>query len=261
MHLLALASGSRGNSTLVRHGDATVLVDAGLPITQMEERLEAARLGLGAVGLLVATHGHLDHARSLGVLARRWRVPVACAPAIQTHAALRRSKRTTTLSPAAPLLVDAGAGAPPLLVHAVEIPHDAHPTYALRLEAGDRRAVVLTDIGRPCERTAAALHDPHVLFLEFNYDEELLERGPYPASLKRRIRSGNGHLSNAQGAAMLARIAGPNLHTLVLAHLSQTNNRPELARAAAERALAELGLAHVAVHVAEQDAIGTPIAV
>lgn len=261
MNLLALASGSQGNSTLVRHGDAAVLVDAGLPITAMEQRLEAARLGLGAVGLLVATHGHLDHARSVGVLARRWRVPVACAPAIQTHASLRRSKRTTTLSPGAPLVVDAGGGAEPLTIHAVEIPHDAHPTYALRLDAGDRRAVILTDIGRVCERTAGALFDPHVLLLEFNHDEELLERGPYSASLKRRIRGGNGHLSNRQAADMLKRIAGPRLHTVVLAHLSRTNNTRELALAAARAALVELGRSDVDVHVAEQDSIGTPITV
>jgi len=261
MHLQVLSSGSGGNSVLVRHGDAALLVDAGLPAVEMDARLEAARIGLGAIDAIVATHGHLDHTRSAGILARRWRVPVACAPAIQSNAAVRRAKRLTTLSPAAPLEFDAGAGAGPLVVRAIEVPHDARPTYAIRLEADGRCAVVLTDIGRPDERVADALIGAHVLYLEFNYDPALLDAGPYPAKLKRRIRGGSGHLSNEQAASMLERMAGDELHTLVLAHLSETNNTPDRALAAARGALARCGAERVTVHVAEQHAIGPNLAV
>jgi len=90
----------------------------------------------------------------------------------------------------------------------------------------------------------------------------MLERGPYPAMLKKRVSGDGGHLSNEQSAQMLRKLAGANLHTLVLAHLSETNNRPELAREVAERTLAELGLAaRVRVVIASQDAIGENLAV
>lgn len=256
MHVQVLSSGSGGNSVLVRHGDVGILVDAGLPANEMDARLESARIGLGAIDAIVATHGHLDHTRSAGILARRWRIPVACAPAIQSNAAVRRAKRLTTLSPSTPLVLDAGGDAGTLVVRAIEIPHDARPTYALRIEAGDRCAVVLTDMGRPDERVAEALVGAHLLYLEFNYDPGLLDAGPYPAKLKRRIRGGSGHLSNEQAAQMLERLVGDELHTLVLGHLSEKNNTPELALAAARGALATCGAERVAVHVAEQHAIG-----
>ncbi|MEZ5980253.1 MAG: MBL fold metallo-hydrolase [Planctomycetota bacterium] len=261
MHLRVLSSGSKGNSLLVRHGDASLLVDAGLTAAAMDERLERARLGIDAVNGVLVTHGHLDHTRSAGILSRRWRVPLWCAPAVQSNAAIRRSKRMETLSPARPLEIGAGAGCDALLAHVHEIPHDAAPTYAVRLEGGGRRAAVLTDMGRPCDRAAAFLAGAHVLVLEFNYDPELLDAGPYPASLKRRIRSGRGHLSNAQGAEMLRALAGPELHTLVLAHVSETNNTPEHARACAEETLRAIGREDVAVHVASQWEVGPNIEV
>jgi phosphoribosyl 1,2-cyclic phosphodiesterase len=261
MHVQVLSSGSGGNSILVRHGDACVLVDAGLPAVDMDARLEAARIGLGGIHMIAVTHGHLDHTRSAGILARRWRVPVACAPAIQSNAAVRRSKNLATFSPTHPVVVDAGAGSPPLELHAVVIPHDASPTYAIRIQAGDKRAVVVTDMGRPDQDVARQLANADLLYLEFNYDEQMLANGPYPAKLKHRIRSGGGHLSNEQSATMLRWLASERLHTLVLGHLSEKNNTPELALATARATLNEMELDHVDVHVAEQHAVGPNLAV
>jgi phosphoribosyl 1,2-cyclic phosphodiesterase len=143
----------------------------------------------------------------------------------------------------------------------VLLPHDCDPTVAFRLEHGERRAVILTDLGRPRPELARELRGAHLLLLEFNYDPEMMRSGPYPPVLQRRITGGRGHLSNGQAARMLELLAGPELHTLVLGHLSQKNNRPELALEAARATLDRLGLGHVRTIVAEQDAIGENLAV
>ena len=139
---------------------------------------------------------------------------------------------------------------------AVKIPHDVDPTVALRVDHGERSVAVITDMGRPDAAAVERLANTDVLVLEFNHDPELLAAGPYSDALKRRICGGAGHLSNAQAAELLAALAGPRLHTLVLAHLSLTNNRPELAVAAARGALEELGRPEVRVVVAAQDEPG-----
>jgi phosphoribosyl 1,2-cyclic phosphodiesterase len=149
-----------------------------------------------------------------------------------------------------------------LLATPVGIPHDCDPTVAYRLEHRGRVAVVLTDMGRVDDAVARALHGAHVLVLEFNHQPELMETSPYPPVLRKRILGDRGHLSNAQGAAMLERMASENLHTLVLAHLSTKTNTPERALEAAQAALERLGIAHrVRVIVARQDRALDPIEV
>ncbi len=262
MRVQVLSSGSGGNATLVRAGDLRVLADAGLPITTLDQRLECARLPYDGCDAVVVTHGHLDHARSAGILARRWRVPVHAGEAIQLHAAIRRGKRFRPLSPAHPTELIARRGEGWLRLAVAHLPHDADPTYGLRFESHDRRvAVVLTDCGRPDPVAAEKLRGAHVLVLEFNYDPEMLAAGPYPPALQRRIRGGRGHLSNEQAAQMLRWLAGPELHTVVLAHLSEKNNTPELARAAAEAALADIERSDVRVVIAQQDRALDPIEV
>jgi len=262
MHLQVLSSGSRGNSTLVRGGETRILVDCGLGPRQQTERLEAARLPVRALHHIALSHGHLDHTRSAGVLGKRNPdLTVHCAERLMGNQALQRARRLSRLAIGRETLLTDSRGADPVTMLAVKIPHDADPTVAFRLEHEGRVAVVLTDMGRPAPEATAALANPHVLVLEFNHDEELLASGPYPEKLKRRIRGDGGHLSNRQAAEVLVRLAGPNLHTLVLAHLSKENNRPELALAAAGATLAELGRSDVRVLVASQDEVGESLAV
>lgn len=256
MHLQVLASGSAGNATLVRAGDAALLVDAGLAGPAMEERLCAARLGHGGLDHVLVTHGHLDHARSAGVLARRHRALLHCSEAIMSNASIRRHKRLATLTIGSSAELENARGSDAVRVTPIEIPHDAPPTVAFRLEHDGRTAVILTDMGVPRPEVAARLRGAHVLVLEFNHDAQLLAGGPYPAALKRRIAGNAGHLSNEQAARMLCAMADGNLHTLVLAHLSAHNNTPERALEAARAALEVAGLHGVRVLVAGQDEVG-----
>ena len=167
-----------------------------------------------------------------------------------------RAPKFQTLSIGSEYQVCAGLSYKP-----VTLPHDCDPTVAFRIESNSRVVVVLTDMGHPNADVARALSGAHVLLLEFNHDTQLLNEGPYPAALKRRIAGAQGHLSNSEAGEMLRRMAGEELHTLILAHLSRENNTPELARSAAQEILAEAGLEHVNVLVASQDEIGPNIEV
>jgi phosphoribosyl 1,2-cyclic phosphodiesterase len=205
---------------------------------------------------VLVTHGHLDHARSAGALARRERALLHTAAALQSNASIRRCKNLNTLSVGSTQALPGRASDDGLCATSVPLPHDASPTVAFKIEHGGRCAVILTDMGMPRSDVARALRGAHVLLLEFNHDPRMLANGPYPAALKRRILGNAGHLSNEQAAAMLEQLAGDELHTLVLAHLSEKNNTRELALECATAALARLGLGHVRVLIADQDRIG-----
>ena len=252
MHLQILSSGSGGNAALIRAGETRLLVDAGLPCAELERRFVLARVHAGLDHVFV-THGHLDHARSAGLIARKRGALLHCAEAIMGNASIRRHKRLNTLRIGSAAEVDGPRGRDDVRVTPVLLPHDAAPTVAFRIEHGERTAVILTDMGEPRDDVARALRGAHVLVLEFNHDEGMLESGPYPFALKKRIRGNAGHLSNDQAAAMLRLMAGPQLHTLVLAHLSEHNNTPDLALECARATLESLGLAHVRLLVARQD--------
>jgi len=262
VHYQVLSSGSKGNSALVRAGEVRLLIDAGLSARAQTERLEAARTSVKALHHIALTHGHLDHARCAGVLSKRNQdLTVHCAERLMKNKSLARARRLATLRIGSEFELFDFERRDSLRLLAVQIPHDADPTVAFRVEHHGRRLVVLTDMGHPAPRNLAPLADPHVLHLEFNHDEDMLEAGPYPPKLQKRILGEGGHLSNLQAAEVLEQLAGPSLHTLVLAHLSEHNNTPELARSVAEAKLAELGRSHVRVLIASQTEVGESLEV
>ncbi len=260
MHCQVLSSGSRGNATLIRAGDTRLLVDAGLSLRELRARLEAARVPHRGIDHVLVSHGHLDHARSAGALALASDATVHCPEGVLQHRSVARAPRHVALRIGATTEIAQESGEP-VRYTPIPVPHDCHPTVAFKLEHAERRLVLLTDIGRPCETTARALAGAHVLVLEFNHDAEMLAGGPYPATLKHRVSGAGGHLSNAQAQLMLRALAGRDLHTLILGHLSRHNNTPTLALAAARATLEELGLHGVEVLVASQDEIGPNIPV
>lgn len=256
MHLQVLSSGSEGNATLVRAGETNVLVDAGLGPRALSERFEAARVGPRQLDHVLVTHAHLDHSRSAGITAKRHEATLHATSALLRHRVIARSPRLSTVPVGGRFELAGRAGEESLVVRAVALPHDCDPTVAYRIEHAGRVAVILTDMGRPDAAVARELAGANLLVLEFNYCPVLMETSVYPLPLRRRICGDRGHLSNAQAAEMLALLAGPELETLVLAHLSQKTNTAELALEKAKGALERLGLGHVAVHVAEQHGVG-----
>lgn len=240
-------------------GELCVLVDAGLPPRELRARFTAAGLAYRGLDHVLVTHGHLDHARSAGIVAKQHQATVHCANSLLRARSIVRAPRLVALHIGAESPLE-GSGER-ASYRPVLIPHDCDPTVAYRIEHRGRALGILTDIGRPDDGVAAALRGVHLLVLEFNHDAGLLATGPYGEPLKRRILGDRGHLSNAQAAEMLTEIATPELHTVVLAHLSAHNNTPELAVAAAREALTRIGRDDVRVEVASQDAVGESLAV
>lgn len=261
MHLQVLSSGSEGNSTLIRCGDLTVLVDAGLTMRALSERIEAARIAPSQIDHVVLTHAHLDHARSAGILGKRHDALVHCPEAMMQNRSVARAPRLSTLPIGGAFELEVPGTEEALLIETIPLPHDCDPTVALRLTHGGRTAIICTDCGHPRHDLAPLLQGANVLVLEFNYQPELMATSPYPPKLRRRISGDQGHLSNAQAQTLLAELVGPDLHTLILAHLSKKTNEPELALSAAKETLEELARLDVDVSVAAQDEIGPNIEV
>jgi phosphoribosyl 1,2-cyclic phosphodiesterase len=256
VHLQVLGSGSGGNSVLVRAGELNCLVDAGLPIDELERRLAEARVPPHRLDAIALTHGHLDHARSAGLLSRKTGARVYCSTSLMSNASLRCARAFHALPAGGSVVVRARRGPDELRLSSIPLPHDAEPTLAFRIEHAGRIAVICTDMGHPERAAAERLAGAHLFVLEFNHDSGMLARGPYTAALKRRVAGPRGHLSNAEAAEVLRWALAPELGTLVLAHLSATNNRPELALECARAVLSEAGRTDVRLVVAEQERLG-----
>ncbi len=246
LRFTVLASGSRGNSFLVQSGGGALLVDAGLSVRRMEERLLAAGCALEALAAVVITHEHHDHIAGLDVLARRCPCPVFCNAA--TDRALRRKWPTWQR---ATLFVTGDEWEPVagIRVRTFPVPHDAEEPVGLVVESGGARVGLLTDLGFATALVLESVRGVNALVLETNYDEALLradQKRPWP--VKQRIMARHGHLSNGVAAALLSEVAGPGLRHVFLAHLSEDCNRPELAEQAVRAALSSKGMDGVAVH-------------
>lgn len=248
MHYAALASGSKGNCHALSHGGRTLLVDAGLSLKQIRQRLSDLGLDAGGVGALAITHEHSDHVSALDVILRRtdW--------AILATAATRKAvqaRQGEAIPPERWIEVRAGVATDweGWRVLPFALPHDAADPVAYRVEAAGWACAVVTDLGHPTALVADHLQDLELLVLEANHDVDMLREGDYPPHLKARILSRVGHLSNEAMADLLARALSPRLRRVVLAHLSESNNLPELARLAAETVLAGSG---VTLEVARQ---------
>jgi phosphoribosyl 1,2-cyclic phosphodiesterase len=231
MRFRSLGSGSGGNATVVESGGAQpsrVLIDCGFSLRELEARLGRAGLAAGDIHAVFVTHEHGDHVGCAAGFARRHRVPLW-------------TSRGTWLAVGAPDCGDGllnfardgeGIAVGALELRPFTVPHDAREPLQLCVGDGARRLGVLTDCGAATPHLLAALQRCDALLLECNHDRELLAASRYPASLKARIGGRLGHLANDTAAQILAGCLHAGLRHLVAAHLSEQNNRPELARAA-----------------------------
>lgn len=230
-----LASGSKGNAIYVESRGRAVLIDCGLSGVELLRRLDAAGLSAGAIEAVILTHEHRDHSSGAGVVARKLRVPLLATEATFEAAPALGPARRQVIAAGRPFQA-AGMDLTPF-----SLPHDAADPVGLVFAAGAARLGLCTDLGWVTRLVRARLAGCQGLIVESNHDPLMLENGPYQPWLKQRVRSRQGHLSNAEGAELLTGLHHADLGHVVLAHLSETNNTPELARAEAERALEALG--------------------
>jgi phosphoribosyl 1,2-cyclic phosphodiesterase len=238
MRVTVLGSGSAGNATLVEAGDIRILIDAGFTGRDLERRLCAVDVDPATLAAIVITHDHGDHTRGMGILARRLRLPLYLTP--RTHAAcaplLNGTETVRTYGSTAPFRLGALEVRPFLTVH------DAADPVAVTVRDVDSGAKlgIATDLGRPTAAVRAELAGCHMLVLEANHDDALLWSGPYPWSVKQRIASSHGHLSNRAAAALARELFHTGLSNVVLAHLSEHCNNGDLAKHAVGAALARM---------------------
>lgn len=225
MRVAVLASGSVGNCTYVEVGRTRVLVDAGLAPGELVRRLAKVPHGasLDQIDAVLLTHEHSDHVSAAPALAARG-LRLYMTEGTRVQLGIVESE---VVVPGTAFNIGE------LSVTPVGIPHDAAEPVGYVLEGEGLRVGYLTDCGHTSPEISEAFADLHLFVLEANHDERLLRSGPYPPSLKRRIGSRLGHLSNDQAASLLRGLRGGRPRALMLAHLSRVNNRPRLARSAA----------------------------
>lgn len=252
VRLAVLGSGSRGNSTLVGTARTRLLIDAGFSKRETYARLAAVGERLDRFDALVISHEHCDHIAGLRVLALdpAFRgVPIYLSAA--TRDALRWDPRLEALelfTPGEKFTVG------DIELTPFSVPHDAADPVAFTLEAEGLRLAVVTDLGYITEVVKQRVRGCHCLILESNHDLEMLRVGPYPWFVKQRVMSRHGHLSNRATANFLSEDFDGSAQVLILAHLSQINNHPELARLSAQEALDRCPArrAPVELHLASQ---------
>jgi phosphoribosyl 1,2-cyclic phosphodiesterase len=238
MRVTVLGSGSGGNATLVEAGDIRILIDAGFSGRDLERRMLEVEVDPASISAVVITHDHGDHTRGMGILARRFRLPVyltARTRAVCT-ALLNGSEDVREYSSSQPFVLGALEVRPFLTVHDAA---DPVAVTVCNIETGARLGIA-TDLGRPTAAVRAELAGCHMLVLEANHDDALLWAGPYPWSVKQRIASSHGHLSNRAAAELARELFHGGLTHVVLAHLSEHCNDRALAAETVGAALARL---------------------
>jgi phosphoribosyl 1,2-cyclic phosphodiesterase len=237
LRLSVLSSGSSGNATYMETDSGGLLVDAGLSRRRIESLLARIGRNLGDVRAILLTHGHSDHTCGVRSLVRDRGIRVFAAPGVG------ESFGANTVSPEDTCSVGG------LTATFFEVPHDSL-TYGVRVSDGASTVAMATDLGEAGIDVLRCMRGAEAVVLEANHDHEWLRRGPYSASLKRRISSSRGHLSNRQAGEAAVALAPHGLKDLVLAHLSKTNNSPTRACGTVHGVLREAGHGNVRVKAA-----------
>lgn len=223
--LCVLSSGSKGNSIYISSGNTAVLFDAGLSGVEIERRMRSQGLEPKDLDAIVVSHEHGDHIRGVGVLARRFGLPLHIAPetAKAGNRAIGSVKTVKPFECGIPFLIN------DLEIHPFSVSHDAASPVGFTIRTCCCKIAIATDLGIATGMVRQHLKDCTHLILEANHDPYMLEHGPYPWPLKQRVKGRTGHLSNESAKELLMDILHDRLEHVILAHISETNNTPEKA--------------------------------
>ncbi|MBI4848190.1 MAG: MBL fold metallo-hydrolase [Nitrospirae bacterium] len=225
MIAISLQSGSSGNCIYVETGGVKLLFDAGISGIEASRRLAAFERDIREVDALIISHDHSDHARYAGVYQRKFGLPVFITPKTLEKANEKNGLgRLDNIScfQSGEILYFNGVS-----IQTIPCPHDGVDGVAFVVTSCEKQLGILTDLGHVFKDLVSVMASLDAVFIESNYDPEMLDRGPYPAFLKKRIRGFQGHLSNAEAAELLQ--SGSRLKWACLAHISENNNTPATA--------------------------------
>ena len=218
----SLNSGSNGNCYYIENQQDAILVDAGITCLETEKRLERLGLSMSKVRAIFVSHEHSDHIRGVPVIAKKYKLPVFI-----TDGTLKMSGFSLESHLLKTFIAHEAVQIGDLEITAFPKFHDATEPHSFIVSCNGIKVGVFTDIGIPCEHVIHYFSSCHAAFLEANYDEDMLEIGPYPTYLKARIRGIHGHLSNKQALELFC-TSGTHMSHLLLSHLSRDNNNPAL---------------------------------
>ena len=225
MKITHLGSGSRGNSVLLSTGESNVLVDCGFSLKKTESRLDRLSVNPTDIDAIIVTHHHSDHSKSAKRAAKKWGARLISNA--ETAKRMQWGDSDDLLVFSELERIDAGVD---ISLLTIPVPHDDADNVAV-IACDDKggRAAIVTDLGEVTAELSSHLRKCDHISIESNYDHDRLMRGNYPDSLKRRISGRGGHLSNSQTASALSEIVHPELSSIVLCHLSESNNLPHIA--------------------------------
>lgn len=259
MKLTSIASGSSGNCIYVGSENAHILVDAGISGKKIENGLRELEVDPKTLDAILVTHEHMDHIAGLGVMARRYHLPLYMTEKT-AHAVLDTksvgkidTKLIEVVTPDHPFDIK------DMTIDATSIWHDAADPVCYSMECQGVKASIATDLGNYHKGIVEKARGSDILFIEANHDINMLQVGPYPYYLKRRILSNRGHLSNERSGQFLCDILSDNTREVFLGHLSKENNYSELAFETVRLSLLEQGMLpdeiHFHMQVAKRDQV------
>ncbi len=249
LSICILASGSRGNAIYVSGGSTSILIDAGLSGIEIERRLNSKGLHPENLDAILVSHEHTDHIKGVGVLSRRFNLPVFISSKTEKAAIsqLGTVRVIKNFECGSTFMINN------LSIHPFSISHDAEDPSGFTVNQNGTKIGLATDLGIATSMVKEHLKGCSLLILEANHDEDMLLNGPYPWPVKQRIRSRTGHLSNEASKNLLKEVQHDRLKYVILAHLSETNNTPQKALSEVGRAITDC---QAQLDVAIQDKCG-----
>ncbi len=229
MKMMNIASGSSGNCTFIGTDDGSLLIDAGISMKRIEEGLNTASMTLRDIDAIFITHEHTDHIKGLKAVSRKYEIPIYLTGG--TYNAMKYISNVRDIDDELFSVIgsDSEVAIRDMVVRSKSISHDAAEPVCYSVTDGKKKVSVATDLGMYDASTVEFLYDSDMMLLEANHDVRMLETGPYPYHLKKRILGSKGHLSNESCGKMLLELLHPHVKKVMLGHLSRENNFPELA--------------------------------
>ncbi len=229
MRFTSLFSGSSGNCTYVGSDNTHILVDAGCSRKKIEEGLGSLDLGLGDIDAIFVTHEHTDHISAIKMILKKYDIPV-----YGTAGTIEGIRKTGTIADFSEsrfitVMADHPVVVGDMTIDPMTISHDALEPCGYRVYHDGKKVGIATDMGCYTDYTVECLRDCDALLLEANHDVRMLQTGPYPYILKRRILGDKGHLSNEKSGELICKLLNDKIQGVFLGHLSKENNLPELA--------------------------------
>ncbi len=223
LFIASLNSGSNGNCYYIGNRKEAVLVDAGISCRETDKRMKRLGLSAAKVKAIFISHEHSDHIKGVRSLVKKYKVPVYITNNTLQQGRLKlKESFVKQFLPYQPITIGS------LSITAFPKFHDACDPHSFMVTCEKVNVGIFTDIGSPCKHVISHFKYCHAAFLESNYDEEMLDKGPYSYSLKNRIRGNNGHLSNMQALRLFMEHRPPFMSHLLLSHLSENNNHPAI---------------------------------